>query len=59
MEESAALTIFNRWREEELQERKRQEDEYEILSDNEEKFHCAWDSSLEMVMITVESKTVK
>ena len=57
--ESAALDIFSRWREEELQERKRLKDEYEVLSDTKDRFHCTWDSGLETVLMTIKSNIIK
>ena len=59
LEKSSASAIFNEWREEELNERVRLNDEYEILSDSREKFHCAWDCHLEMVIISINRHVVK
>ena len=46
-------------RSEDLAELDRLDDDYEIYTDSDEKFHVSWDSDLEMVFITLKEKTIE
>lgn len=54
LEKENAQKLFKKWREEELQFRKDTEVAYTVYSDTNDKFHCAWDSDLEMLIITLK-----
>lgn len=57
-EKANARKLFDKWKMEELNQRKETGCYYEIYADNDEKFHCAWDSDLEMLIITLHEKTI-
>ena len=46
-------------RSEDLAELNRLDDDYEIYTDSDEKFHVSWDSDLEMLFITLKEKTIE
>ena len=45
-------------RAEDISELERLDTEYDIYTDSDEKFHVAWDSDLEMVIITLKEKII-
>lgn len=54
-----ASRLFRIWREEELNLRKETGCDYNILTDKNEKFHCSWDSNLEMLIVILTEKVLK
>ena len=54
-----ARRLFYTWREEELNLRKEASCDYNIHTDNKEKFHCSWDNDSEMLVLTMAEKVIK
>ena len=58
-EREKAHRLFKQWREEELQFRDDTEVAYKVYSDSNDRFHCAWDSDLEMLIVTLKECKVQ
>ena len=54
-----ACRLFRTWRKDELNIRKETNCEYNILTDDDNKFHCSWDGDREMLVVILSEKIVR